>query len=196
MRARSGLMGSFGYGVLIGVSCLEVGVLDPSILKTERPPRYLTLTQLVTGELSMRHAPCGAALSRGSGFVLWDYAEMSRLRRATKRQVRLSSSAVQATHSTGTSHLDWTPRCLNCPKNPDEGQALRFVPASPGAGHERPGSNSIPGIASRGRAHCSQMSHPVHPLPNSIRERERAPILRGVRNRQAGWRIFRGCACR
>jgi hypothetical protein len=36
MRARSGLMGFS----LIGISCLEVGVLDPSILKTERPPRY------------------------------------------------------------------------------------------------------------------------------------------------------------
>ncbi|CAN1724183.1 protein of unknown function [Hyphomicrobium sp. 1Nfss2.1] len=36
MRARSGLMGFS----LIGVSCLEVGVLDPSILKTERPFRY------------------------------------------------------------------------------------------------------------------------------------------------------------
>ena len=40
MRARKGLLGSLGYGVLTGVSCLEVGVLDPSILKTERPPRY------------------------------------------------------------------------------------------------------------------------------------------------------------
>ena len=38
MRARSGLMGFS----LIGVSCLEVGVLDPSILKTEGPPRYCT----------------------------------------------------------------------------------------------------------------------------------------------------------
>src|SRR5712692_3256906 len=34
MRWRSGLMGLS----LIGSSCLEVGVLDPSILKTERPP--------------------------------------------------------------------------------------------------------------------------------------------------------------
>src|SRR5260221_8355588 len=34
MRRRSGLMGIS----LIGGSCLEVGVLDPSILKTERPP--------------------------------------------------------------------------------------------------------------------------------------------------------------
>src|SRR5260221_12251154 len=34
MRRRSGLMGFS----LIGGSCLEVGVLDPSILKTERPP--------------------------------------------------------------------------------------------------------------------------------------------------------------
>src|ERR1700693_4426982 len=33
-RWRSGLMGFS----LIGGSCLEVGVLDPSILKTERPP--------------------------------------------------------------------------------------------------------------------------------------------------------------
>jgi len=34
---RNGLMGL----KLIGVSCLEVGVLDPSILKTERPARHL-----------------------------------------------------------------------------------------------------------------------------------------------------------
>jgi hypothetical protein len=34
MRWRSGLMGFS----LIGGSCLEVGVRDPSILKTERPP--------------------------------------------------------------------------------------------------------------------------------------------------------------
>jgi hypothetical protein len=34
MRWRIGLMGFS----LIGGSCLEVGVLDPSILKTERPP--------------------------------------------------------------------------------------------------------------------------------------------------------------
>jgi hypothetical protein len=38
MRWRNGLVGL----ELIGVSCLEVGVLDPSILKTERPPRHLT----------------------------------------------------------------------------------------------------------------------------------------------------------
>jgi hypothetical protein len=37
MRWRNGLMGLS----LIGVSCLEVGVLDPSILKTERPARHL-----------------------------------------------------------------------------------------------------------------------------------------------------------
>jgi len=37
MRWRSGLMGFS----LIGGSCLEVGVLDPSILKTERPARHL-----------------------------------------------------------------------------------------------------------------------------------------------------------
>lgn len=40
------------------------------------------------------------------------------------------------------------------------------------------------------------LSQPVHPMLNSIRERERAPILQGVRNRQAGWRRFPGCACR
>src|SRR6266851_5941925 len=34
MRWRSGLM---GVSLIVG-SCLEVGVLDPSILKTERPP--------------------------------------------------------------------------------------------------------------------------------------------------------------
>jgi hypothetical protein len=34
MRWRSGLMGFS----LIGGSCLEVGVLDPSILETELPP--------------------------------------------------------------------------------------------------------------------------------------------------------------
>ena len=29
-----------------------------------------------------------------------------------------------------------------------------------------------------------------------VRGRERALILQGVRNRQAGWRKFPGCACR
>jgi hypothetical protein len=37
---RNGLMGLS----LIAVSCLEVGVLDPSILKTERPARHLIST--------------------------------------------------------------------------------------------------------------------------------------------------------
>src|SRR5262245_34477554 len=32
---------------LIGVSCLEVGVLHPSILKTERPPRHLISAGLI-----------------------------------------------------------------------------------------------------------------------------------------------------
>src|SRR5712664_2173273 len=45
MRWRSGLMGFS----LIGGSCLEVGVLDPSILKTERPLRHLRSINVVTG---------------------------------------------------------------------------------------------------------------------------------------------------
>jgi hypothetical protein len=65
MRARKGLMGSFGSGVLTGVSCLEVGVLAPSILKTERPARYRTpVSWLAQPKQLVR-----AALSRASGFV-------------------------------------------------------------------------------------------------------------------------------
>jgi hypothetical protein len=33
---------------LIGGSCLEVGVLDPSILKTEHPPRHPRSIKMVT----------------------------------------------------------------------------------------------------------------------------------------------------
>jgi len=54
---------------LIGGSCLEVEVANPSILKTEHSPRHpLQLDRLprpTTGS-SLRAAP-----SRGSGFVLW-----------------------------------------------------------------------------------------------------------------------------
>jgi hypothetical protein len=45
MRRRNGLMGFS----LIGGSCLEVGVLDPSILKTEHPPRHPRSIKMVTG---------------------------------------------------------------------------------------------------------------------------------------------------
>ena len=41
MRTRSGLMmGSFEFGEVIVVSRLELEVAAPSILKTERLPRY------------------------------------------------------------------------------------------------------------------------------------------------------------
>src|ERR1700732_3378822 len=65
MRWRSGLMGFS----LIGGSCLEVGVLDPSILKTERPP----VTRVRSNDYcARRNAPdLAAAPSRESGFVLW-----------------------------------------------------------------------------------------------------------------------------
>jgi hypothetical protein len=64
MRWRSGLMGFS----LIGGSCLEVGVLDPSILKTERPP----VTRVRSNDYcARRNAPdLAAAPSRESGFVL------------------------------------------------------------------------------------------------------------------------------
>src|ERR1700688_4533254 len=63
MRRRSGLMGFS----LIGGSCLEVGVLDPSILKTEHPPRHPRSINVVT---ALKHTASGrAAFSRGSGFV-------------------------------------------------------------------------------------------------------------------------------
>jgi hypothetical protein len=58
MRWRNGLMGL----KLIGVSCLEVGVFDPSIPKTERPPRHLIS-------------------SRVSGFVQWPDPEGARAER-------------------------------------------------------------------------------------------------------------------
>src|SRR5262245_10010585 len=44
MRRRSGLMGFS----LIGGSCLEGGVFDPSILKTERPHRHLRSINMVS----------------------------------------------------------------------------------------------------------------------------------------------------
>ena len=55
MRWRNGLMGFS----LIGVSCLEVGVLDPSILKTERPARHL-----ISAGLIPRRSPARSALPR------------------------------------------------------------------------------------------------------------------------------------
>jgi hypothetical protein len=58
---RSGLMGVS----LIGVSCLEVGVLDPSILKTERPARHL----ISAGARPINEHHLRAARSRVSGFV-------------------------------------------------------------------------------------------------------------------------------
>jgi len=53
---------------LIGGSCLEVGVLDPSILKTERPP----VTRVRSNDYcARRNAPdLAAAPSRESGFVV------------------------------------------------------------------------------------------------------------------------------
>ena len=114
-------------------------------------------------------------------------------------KIRMSATDVTATLELALRASGPTmPRSIggqDC-SQPTGSPALRFAPASPDAGHERPGSNLIPGIVSRGRAHFSPMSQPVHPMLNSIRERERAPILQGVRNRQAGWRRFPGCACR
>ena len=63
-------MGSFGYGVVIGVTCLEVGVLYPSILKAERRHPLLKVIRLVSADLDPRTA-VSAAGSRVSGFVLW-----------------------------------------------------------------------------------------------------------------------------
>ncbi len=64
MRWRSGLMGFS----LIGGSCLEVGVLNPSILKTERPPVTCARSNDYCGR---SNAPDRAAVpSRGSGFVV------------------------------------------------------------------------------------------------------------------------------
>jgi hypothetical protein len=64
MRWRSGLMGFS----LIGGSCPEVGVLNPSILKTERPPVTCARSN---GYCCGSNAPDrAAATSRGSGFVL------------------------------------------------------------------------------------------------------------------------------
>src|SRR5882672_10890737 len=70
MRRRSGLMGFS----LIGSSCLEVGVLDPSILKTERPPVTCARSKSYCGRRNRPTAP--PAPSRGSGFVLVPQAEV------------------------------------------------------------------------------------------------------------------------
>lgn len=61
MRRRSGLT-AFS---LIGVSCLEVGVLDPSILKTERPPPLSSAPQLVTAPAATHSILRAAPLPRG-----------------------------------------------------------------------------------------------------------------------------------
>jgi hypothetical protein len=54
MRRRNGLMGF----VLFGGSSLEVGVLDPSILKTERPPRHPRSIKMVIGPKAHGQRPC------------------------------------------------------------------------------------------------------------------------------------------
>jgi len=57
---------------LIGASCFEVGVLDASILKTERPVRYLiSLVPDPSTIIILR-----AALSRLNGFVRWHEREL------------------------------------------------------------------------------------------------------------------------
>ena len=66
-------MWSFGYGVVIRVTCLEVGVLDHSILKAERRHPLLKVIRLVSADLDPRTA-VSAAGSRVSGFVHWDVA--------------------------------------------------------------------------------------------------------------------------
>jgi hypothetical protein len=60
--------------LLIGGSCLEVGVLNPSILKTERPPVTCARSN---GYGCRSNAPDrAAATSRRSGFVLWHFSNM------------------------------------------------------------------------------------------------------------------------
>ena len=48
-------------------------MLDPSILKTERPPRHPPSINVVTALKAHGQRP--AAFSRGSGFVLWPMAD-------------------------------------------------------------------------------------------------------------------------
>src|ERR1700732_1725559 len=57
MRRRNGLMGFS----LIGGSCLEGGVLDPSILKTEHPPRHPRSIKMVTGPHTATSVPLSPA---------------------------------------------------------------------------------------------------------------------------------------
>jgi hypothetical protein len=59
MRRRSGLMGFS----LIGGSCLEGGVFDPSILKTERPHRHLRSINMVSASTAQ---PTAAPRSPGT----------------------------------------------------------------------------------------------------------------------------------
>jgi hypothetical protein len=54
-------------------------VLDPSILKTERPPRHLPLIDAVT--VLVATASSRAAFSRGSGFVRWPFSSIPPCRR-------------------------------------------------------------------------------------------------------------------
>jgi hypothetical protein len=64
MRWRSGLMGFS----LIGGSCLEVGVLDPSILKTERPPVTCARSNVYCGRSMRPTAPQRPPAGAGSFF--------------------------------------------------------------------------------------------------------------------------------
>jgi hypothetical protein len=60
---------------LIGGSCLEVGVLDPSILKTERRPSP-ALDQMITAVDAIRPT-ARPAPSRESGFVPWHFSDVA-----------------------------------------------------------------------------------------------------------------------
>jgi hypothetical protein len=61
-------------------------VLDPSILKTERPPRHLPLIDAVT--VLVATASSRAAFSRGSGFVPWPLRDIRATIRSSARRLR------------------------------------------------------------------------------------------------------------
>jgi hypothetical protein len=68
MLRRRSLIGFLCKESVIGGSCLEVGVLDPSILKTERSPRYSMHLFWLARTAALAPTP-REAHSRESGFV-------------------------------------------------------------------------------------------------------------------------------
>src|SRR5580700_1186394 len=107
MRRRNGLMGFS----LIGGSCLEVGVLDPSILKTEHPPRHPSSIKMVTGLNAHGQRPCRLFPRERVRSVAHSGAEL--LWRIVRNWRKLTPSPAVVVVADVTRHGAFRGRCVN-----------------------------------------------------------------------------------